>query len=101
MLAVSSPEFAPLEIGCCEPGRLEQPAGYDRPLSKARRFARQRQEDRLSDLFRVLRIAHLAQRYGINDVDVPGNKGRKRILTFTGGILPDQIHIADVSHFTY
>ena len=70
-------------------------------MSKTRRFPRQRQEDRLYDLFRVLRISHLTQRYRENHVDVPGNKSRKRILTLAGCILPHQVHITDVPHLTY
>ena len=61
-------------------------------------FARQNDEDRLSDFLGVMRIAGEAQRGGINEVHIPRNEAGKRRLGFGAGELREQFMVVRFGH---
>ncbi len=85
-----TPRFAPDEIIGRQTRGLKQPAAQRLVMPQLRRLFRQDDVDRLRDFLRVMRIAHLPQRDGINQIDVPYHQRGKRLVGIIVRILPQQ-----------
>src|SRR5581483_11425833 len=72
-----------------------KPAGNDRPGTQRTGFARQNNENRLRNLLRQMRVTNLAQRHGIDQVDMPRHQGGERLFGFESCILPHEVQVID------
>jgi hypothetical protein len=66
-------------VGGAIPGRAVQPRRQDRPVAQRGGLAPKDEEDRLRNVIRQVRIAHLPQRRGVDHVQVTGDELVERV----------------------
>ena len=80
LFAAGAADFAADKSHRRQPRGLIQPAGKDDALAQMPGFPRQNDEDGLGDFLGLMRIAGVAQRDGIDLVDVPRDERGKGVL---------------------
>ncbi len=98
LFPANAPPFGPLKIGRGEPRSVMQPAGQNCFGRKRSGLAREKDEDGLRDILRVLWIGRVAERDGINEVQMTTHERGESSL----GIGPDefvqQIDVRGIAH---
>jgi hypothetical protein len=77
------------------PHRVQQPRADHRPRRQRPRLARQDDEHGLRHVLGQVPIPHLADGGRVDEVDVPGHEQRERPLRPAGGVVAEQLFVAD------
>ena len=86
-------------IGARVSRRAAKPAGQNGLVAERVRLARENDEDRLRDFFREMRIAHLPQRDGINEIHMTRHERGKGGFGIIAGKIAQQSQVV-IHHFT-
>ena len=98
LFAVLPPHLNFQRIGARVTRRAAQPAGQNGFVAKRVCLARENDEHRLCDFLRQMRVAHLPQRHGIDEIDVAHNECGERLLGIAPGIFLQQRDVV-IGHF--
>ena len=96
LFAVLPPPLNGQRIGARVTRRAAKPAGQNGFLAERFGFARQNDKNRLCDFLGQMRIAHLPQCNGMNEIDMARDECGERLLGIVPGIFLQQCHV--VSH---
>jgi hypothetical protein len=83
---------------CGVAGGFEQPAGEKGAGAQARGLAGENEEDSLGDLLGEMRVAHLPQGGGMDEIEMPRDERLKRRLGLVPGKFPHQGHVIGCLH---
>ncbi|HEX3855810.1 MAG TPA: hypothetical protein VHY30_00765, partial [Verrucomicrobiae bacterium] len=80
LFAVLPPPLNGQRVGARITRRAAKPAGQNGFVAHRVRLARENDENSLRDFFRQMRVTHLPQRDGINEIDVARDERGERLL---------------------